>query len=65
MAALPLPAGTGVLALSPFVRSATKVLFAICSSAYLIAFAIHHALAPSFEQLELSVSASGAPRASS
>jgi MFS transporter, ACS family, hexuronate transporter len=29
------------------------VLFAICSSAYLIAFALHHALAPQFEPLAL------------
>jgi ACS family hexuronate transporter-like MFS transporter len=29
------------------------VLFGICSSAYLIAFAIHHVLAPKFEPLEM------------
>jgi ACS family hexuronate transporter-like MFS transporter len=30
------------------------VLFGICSSAYLVAFAIHHLLAPKFEPLEIS-----------
>jgi ACS family hexuronate transporter-like MFS transporter len=30
------------------------VLFGICSSAYLIAFAIHHLLAPKFEPFEIS-----------
>jgi MFS transporter, ACS family, hexuronate transporter len=35
------------------VTAGYAVLFAICSSAYLVAFAIHHALAPKFEPVEL------------
>jgi ACS family hexuronate transporter-like MFS transporter len=30
------------------------VLFAICAFAYLVAFAIHHLLAPRFEQFKMS-----------
>jgi ACS family hexuronate transporter-like MFS transporter len=31
-----------------------NILFAICAFAYLVAFAIHHLLAPRFEQFEMS-----------
>jgi ACS family hexuronate transporter-like MFS transporter len=30
------------------------ILFALCGSAYLIAFVLNHLLAPKFEQVELS-----------
>ena len=35
------------------VTAGYAILFAICGSAYLIAFAVHHALAPRFEPFEL------------
>jgi ACS family hexuronate transporter-like MFS transporter len=35
------------------VTAGYAILFAICASLYLIAFAIHHLLVPKFEPLEL------------
>jgi ACS family hexuronate transporter-like MFS transporter len=38
--------------LDRFGASGYAVLFAICGSAYLVAFALHHALAPKFDPIE-------------
>jgi MFS transporter, ACS family, hexuronate transporter len=41
------------------VTAGYAILFAICGSAYLIAFAINHALAPKFEPIEIQEATSG------